>query len=343
MRRTVFRGLDERPSPAGRVRVGASAAAAVTRRRPLAARGQPQQGGRRHRRPGGSRRTAASHASTCLGQYSSFTSKVVLLSARRRWLRRPPRRPCCCSSVLRRRRGRNSGSPGRRGRARPTRVPARPWTSGEDGRQHEQRRERRGDQAADDGPAQRGRLLAALAQAQGHRHHAGDHGAAGHQDRPEPAPAPPRRAAVGRAAPSPAVPLGEGDQQDGVGDRHADGHDRPHERLDVQRRAGQPAARARRRRAPPGAVEHDDQRQPDRLEVGRQQQEDDDDRPAPGRSPGPRNISCIGAIWPRTSTVDPLAAASPARAMRLGRRGRRPGPGPRRRCWPSGSPSRCML
>ncbi len=139
----------------------------------------------------------------------------------------------------------------------------------EDGRQHGQRRDGRGDQAADDRPAQRGRLLAALAQAQGHRHHAGGHGAAGHEDRPQPAQ---RAFDGGRVRSGPllaAMPLGEGDQQDRVGHRHADGHDRAHERLEVDRRAGEPEHqdhagdhRGRRR--------DDDQGEPDRLEVRRQ-------------------------------------------------------------------------
>ena len=61
----------------------------------------------------------------------------------------------------------------------------------------------------------------------------------------------------------------------------------------------------------------DDQRQPDRLEVGRQQQQDDDDRPAPRPTASPRSISCIGAIWPRTSTVAPLGGvAGPRRSPR---------------------------
>ena len=71
--------------------------------------------------------------------------------------------------------------------------------------------------------------------------------------------------------------LGEGDQQNRVGDRDADRHDRAHERLNVQRGAGEPqhqqhAAQHR------GNGQHDGQRQADGLEVGGQQQEDHQNR-----------------------------------------------------------------
>ena len=146
-----------------------------------------------------------------------------------------------CSSRASRTKWRLSGSNG----SSEADSPAGPaHDEGEDGRQDEQRRERRGDQAADDGPAERGGLLAPFAEAQGHRHHAGDHRAAGHQDRPQRGRRRPSTAASRRGQPVAAAALGEGDQQDRVGHRHADGHDRADERLDVERRAGEPAAPA---------------------------------------------------------------------------------------------------
>ena len=130
--------------------------------------------------------------------------------------------------------------------------------------------------AADDRPAQGGGLLAPLAQGQGHRHHAGEHGEAGHQDRPKPALGA-RRPPPLADMPVPAAALGKRQEQDGVGGRDADGHDRAHERLDVQGRPGQ-----RQGAGHPGDHRRDrrgrDQRQPERLEISRQQQDDDDHR-----------------------------------------------------------------
>ena len=85
---------------------------------------------------------------------------------------------------------------------------------------------------------------------QRHRHHAGDHRRAGHQHGRMRARAA-SMAAVERRAARAARLLGEGHQQDGVGHRDADRHDRAHERLHVQRRAGHGAASAPRRPAPP--------------------------------------------------------------------------------------------
>ena len=54
----------------------------------------------------------------------------------------------------------------------------------EDGREHGQGRDGRGDQSADDRPGERSGLLAPLAPSQRHRNHAGGHRATGHQDGP---------------------------------------------------------------------------------------------------------------------------------------------------------------
>src|SRR5713226_5301507 len=65
----------------------------------------------------------------------------------------------------------------------------------------EQRGERRHGQAADDGAAERGVLLAPLAEAERHRQHADDHGEGGHQDGAQARGA--RRERGGRHAPAP--------------------------------------------------------------------------------------------------------------------------------------------
>ena len=54
---------------------------------------------------------------------------------------------------------------------------------GENARHKKERRERGEKQAADDGAAERSVLLAAFAEAEGHGHHADDHGESGHDDR----------------------------------------------------------------------------------------------------------------------------------------------------------------
>ena len=73
-----------------------------------------------------------------------------------------------------------------------------------------------------------------------------------------------------------AVLLGERHQKNRVGDRHADGHDRPHERLEVDRCPREPQHEhdAGDHR---GRGRDDDQGELDRLEVRRQKQQDDDD------------------------------------------------------------------
>src|SRR5262249_46537465 len=56
---------------------------------------------------------------------------------------------------------------------------------GEDRGKEQQRGQRAEQQPADDGAAERRDLLAAFADAERHGQHTGDHGAGGHQDRPE--------------------------------------------------------------------------------------------------------------------------------------------------------------
>src|SRR6267378_6525231 len=60
-----------------------------------------------------------------------------------------------------------------------------PVNDAEHDRHEDERGDRRKNQAADDGAAERRVLLAALAQAQRHRRHADDHGKRGHENRPE--------------------------------------------------------------------------------------------------------------------------------------------------------------
>src|SRR5208337_481509 len=55
----------------------------------------------------------------------------------------------------------------------------------EDGGKHDQGRQGRRGEAADDSPPQRRGLLAPFAPAKGHGEHTGCHGTARHQDRPE--------------------------------------------------------------------------------------------------------------------------------------------------------------
>ena len=71
--------------------------------------------------------------------------------------------------------------------------------------------------------------------------------------------------------------LGEGDQQNGVRDRDADGHDGPHERLHIQGRPrdGEHQHHTHERR---GDRRHDDEGQTQRLEIGGEQQKDHDHR-----------------------------------------------------------------
>ena len=83
-------------------------------------------------------------------------------------------------------------------------MPARPITRAKTAGSTNKRGQGGGGQPADDGPAERGRLVAALAEAQGHRHHAGDHGAARHQDRPDASLRAPRPRPRGRSSRRPA-------------------------------------------------------------------------------------------------------------------------------------------
>ena len=221
------------------------------------------------------------------------------------------------------------------------RTPAAPaHHHGEHGRQDQQRGQRGGDQAADDGPAQRGGLLAALAQAQRHRHHAGDHGAAGHQDRPQPAPGAVhgglgrRRSALAamrsakvtsRMALAIATPMAMiapmNDWMFSVVP------------VDQQRHAPRP-------RSPPAPSRRPRQRQPQRLEVGGQQQEDR--RPPARARPSARPREHLAASAPPGRAPRPSHAARRRRrrpAMACVDAAGRPGPGPRPRCWRSCSPA----
>ena len=123
---------------------------------------------------------------------------------------------------------------------------------------------------------ERRRRLARLPQRERHRDHAGDHGGARHQDRPHPR----SRRLDGRSAaasPLPARLLGERDEQDRVRHRHADRHDRAHERLHIQRRPRQPRASPPRPPAPPAPSTR---RRTRAAATG-------SSRPAAGRSPRP--------------------------------------------------------
>ena len=94
---------------------------------------------------------------------------------------------------------------------------------------HEEERGEGGQgQAADDGPAQRGVLLAAFAQAQGHGQHADDHRQGGHDDGAQARQAGGKGGPPGIGARDPLI-VGEGDHQDGIGGGHADAHDGAHE------------------------------------------------------------------------------------------------------------------
>ena len=194
-----------------------------------------------------------------------------------------------------------------------------------------------GGQPADHRPAERGGLLAALAQAQRHRHHAGDHGAGWSSGSAAAGRRRPSTAASRAERPAPAAPLGERDQQDGVGHRHADGHDRPHERLEVERRPGQPAARATTPASTAGTVATatSASRTDWKYAVSSRKMTTTDDRQA-DRQPAehlPHRRDLAADV-----DLHPLGGVA-GRARRPRRPGRRPGPGPRPRCWPSGSPA----
>ncbi len=104
-------------------------------------------------------------------------------------------------------------------------------------------------------PGRAGRSARPLAEAERHRQHADDH-----RQRPSSAPAAggsgrlPAAASSGRLALVPLL-VGERDQQNAVRRRHADGHDRPHQRRHAERRLA--SGRASRRcptNAPGSAV-----------------------------------------------------------------------------------------
>src|SRR5260370_27473963 len=101
---------------------------------------------------------------------------------------------------------------------------------------HDEERGDGGDGQAADHRSAGGRvLLASLAESEGHGKHADDHGERGHEH------GAPLRVAGGegrrhRAMPVPALIIGEGDEKNAVRRRHADTHDRPHERGDADAR-----------------------------------------------------------------------------------------------------------
>ena len=150
--------------------------------------------------------------------------------------------------------------------------------------------------------------------ADGHGHHAEDHGGGGHQNGAQAAAGAFARGIEQRHAFVAGV-LGEGDQQDRIGDRDADGHDGAHERLHVQRGAGEPAASAARRRAPrewsarspaPGA------RTGSSRTSSRKMTSTASSKPMRR----PEMVCSSGGISPRSLTVTPLGGA-PARGERL--------------------------
>src|SRR5580704_3312274 len=89
-------------------------------------------------------------------------------------------------------------------------------------------------QSTNHGTAQRSVLLAALAQAERHGQHADDHRQRSHQHWTKP-----RRTRRGRRInrihPDRALVVGKRDHQDGVSRRHADRHNRTHQRRDAER------------------------------------------------------------------------------------------------------------
>ena len=119
-----------------------------------------------------------------------------------------------------------------------------------------QRRQRRDRESADHGAAEGGGLLAAFAETERHRHHAGDHREARHQDRPQPA----ARAFDGGLAA--ALAAGDrGSRSAKVTSRIAFATATPTAMIAPMKDwmlsvvPRQPQAPARRRRSPPGTVE----------------------------------------------------------------------------------------
>src|SRR5882672_6802567 len=141
---------------------------------------------------------------------------------------------------------------------------------GQDRRQDDERGAGCAEETADHRTPQRSTLLSALAQAQRHGHHPGQHRETCHQDRTQTASCAfycrlPWLATLNAAA------LSESHEQDGVCHGHANRHDRAHEGLNVERGPGEP-----KHEYDPG----DDggnrqphcQGKPERLEIGGQQQ-----------------------------------------------------------------------
>ena len=145
------------------------------------------------------------------------------------------------------------------------------------------------------------------------RNHAGDHRGTRHQDRPQPAARRLDRRVERRRAVARRV-LGERHEQDRVRHRDADRHDRAHERLHVQRRAGHEQH------------QHDAADTAGTVDTTTSASRSDWKFAASSRKitttassrPGPRGPEASrrsARIWPRTSTRRRRAAASPARAI----------------------------
>ena len=146
----------------------------------------------------------------------------------------------------------------------------------EDRRHEEERGAGRQQKAADHRAAQRSVLLAAFAEAEGHRDHADDHGERRHEDGTEPREARLDRRG-GRVASLGELLLGEADDENAVGRRDAHAHDRAGQGRHRQRRMDQEehphdSRDGRRERR------DDDERIEPRLEVHDDQQVDEDDR-----------------------------------------------------------------
>ena len=205
---------------------------------------------------------------------------------------------------------------------------------GENRRQDEEGRNCRRRKTADDGPAERRRLSppspSRAPSAPCRRSSRGWSSGSAARDS-----SPPSTAAAAAVMPLRRAPLGERHEQDRVGHRHADRHDRAHERLEVQRRpvsskaSTTPASTA-------GTAATATRRQPHRLEVRRQQQAMTTTA-AMRAAAKPANISCIGGDL--AAHVD--LHAGRRRAGRLERLGdtRATVPGRRPGCSPSCSPA----
>src|ERR1051326_1281873 len=123
------------------------------------------------------------------------------------------------------------GIQGRRCGGRP------PLQDGVNRRQNSERREGGDDEPADNRAAKGRRLRTTFAEADGHGDHAENHRRGGHENGAQTA----AGAFLRGFENGPAVvaeTLGEGDQENRISDGDSDGHDRAHERLHVERRAG---------------------------------------------------------------------------------------------------------